>query len=464
MKRNFKVTFFLFTTFLFSAFFMLCASASALSLECENTVDGIRVEWGECEGVYYYEVYRSSGKKGEKTLLSKVQTTFYEDTGAKEGKSYNYTVVPVFSDYSSGQESEEATAYRVSPTFISGAASLKDGILIKWKKVPEAKGYRLYRRSGSDGEWMTVGKFDAKTDRFIDGQIASGQKCVYTVRAYIGESEGAAGDEKQLSYIGFPVLSGISVSESGIKLSWEETDEAAYYVVYRKTSNDIKYKPIALLDADYTEYEDKSAVAGDLCSYYVCSADADGNMGSYDKEVSARLIEKSVITSAVNTAGGIKLTWSKSKGCQGYAIFRKEPGKNEWKLRGMVYGEGSLSATDSKVENKKTYTYTVRAFRDKDLASYDDEGVKIRFYQSPAKVSCKTDKKSGNTVTWSEVKGSKHYAVYRKESGGQWSFLGITAENDFNDKGIKKNKKYIYGVEVYDGSVLRSGIAETVIK
>lgn len=465
MKRYFKITFLVTTVSLVLLFAHTAfAAGGKVSLEVENTARGIRLEWSECEGAYYYEVYRQTGKKGDKLLLSKVQNVFYDDTAASEGKTYSYTVVPVFADYSTGDESDTATLYRMSASFISGAGSQRNGLYIKWKSVKNAKGYRVYRKTAEDSEWMSVAKLGADAKSYIDGEINPGQRYTYCVKAFMGEYEGCAGNEKELSYISYPSVKGITNTDNGILLSWEGGTEAAYYVIYRKMGDETAYRPCALLDADYTEYEDKSALAGQVCSYYICGADAEGNMGSYDREISLRHVRKSEITAAVNTVKGIKLFWSKSEGCQGYAIFKKAKGDKGWKLRGIVYGDSNLSAVDSKVSNKELYTYTVRSFRDKTLATYDNEGATLRFYAAPEKVSCKADKEKGNVLKWSAVTSADSYAVYRKETDSDWKFLGFTTDNSFNDKALQAKKKYVYGVEVYEGSVLRSGRAEVTAK
>jgi len=460
LKSLFPVTvIFLLVLFVGTAF----AAGEKVTLKAENRTEGVHLEWNGVDGAYYYEVYRQAGKKGEKLLLSKVQSTSFEDSEAKEGTQYSYTVVPAFSDYSVGQESDAATVYRLSAVYISSAGSQKDGLFVKWKTVKNAKGYRIYRKSADDSEWASVAKLGANAKSFLDESISPGQKYTYCVKAFVGEYEGSAGNEKQLSYMSYPPAKSISITEKGLKLEWEATPEAAYYVVFRKMGEENPYSPCALLDSDYTEYEDKSVKAGQLCSYYICGADEKGNFGSFDKELSARYIGKSGMTAAVNTPKGIKLYWSRSEGCQGYGIFRKSSKEKEWKLRGVIYGESKLSAVDTKVDDKEIYTYTVRAFKDKSLAAYDDTGISIRYYTAPEKLSGKGNAKDGVVLNWSKAKNDANYAVYRKAADGEWQFMCFVKDNSFTDKAVKAKTKYTYAVEVYEGSILRSGRAEVGI-
>lgn len=459
MKKPLRITFPVIT-----AFFMLLlapcvfASGGNVSVKAENTAQGIHLEWNECEDAYYYEVYRRTGKKGEKVLLSKVQNTFYEDTEVADGKTYSYSVIPAFADYTVAKESDAVSIYCLSAVRITDSGSQRNGLFIRWKGVKNADGYRVYRKSTEENEWLSVAKLDARADSFIDGEISPAQQYAYCVKAFSGEYESASANEKQLSYISFPKFSSVVNSSKGLLLSWEEVSEAAYYIVYRKTG-DGAYKSYALLDRNHTEYEDRSAPAGQLCSYYVCAADARGNRGSFDREITVRCIKKSVITAAVNTAKGIKLYWSKSEGCQGYGIFKKAIGEKEWKLRGIVYGENNLSTVDTKVENRKVYIYTVRAFKDKTLAKYDSDGVALRFYSAPEKLKLTKNDENGCVFSWAEVEGAGSYAVYRKQAEGSWEFMGFTERNYFTDNSAKSKKKYVYAVEVYEGTILKSGLS-----
>ena len=464
MKKSLKFTFFAGLILTVTLFSTVCLAAGGkVTLEAFNTADSIRVEWNECEGAYYYEVYRQTGKKGEKLLLSKVQSTFYEDAETVDGKTYSYSVVPAFADYSTAKESDAVSVYRLSAVKITKGSSQRNGIYIKWSGVKNAKGYRVYRKSASEEEWTEVAGVAAGKTEYLDEKVSPGQYYTYCVKPFNGSYEGAAVNEKKLSYISYPEAKGIEIISDGVHLSWEGTDDAAFYYVYRKTGTNGSFKAIALLDAAYTEYVDKDAKSGELCTYVIRGADANGKKGSYDKELSVKYVEKTEITRAVNTSKGVTLYWSKSEGCQGYAIYRKALGEKQWKLRGTVYGDNKLSAVDSKVENQKVYFYTVRAFKDRTLAVYDEEGIRIRFYSAPGNLKAENSDAKGKEISWNKVAGVEKYIVYRKK-GDSWSFLTITSENKYIDKSAASGKKYTYGVEAYEGSALRSAIAEVTSK
>ena len=116
MKKSLKIIFLSFVILMLTMLSSTCLAAGngKVTLEAFNTTEGICIEWNECEDAYYYAVYRQTGKKGEKLLLSRVQSTYYEDTDTVEGNTYSYTVVPAFADYSTAKESDAVDACRIS--------------------------------------------------------------------------------------------------------------------------------------------------------------------------------------------------------------------------------------------------------------------------------------------------------------------------------------------------------------
>lgn len=70
------------------------------------------------------------------------------------------------------------------------------------------------------------------------------------------------------------------------------------------------------------------------------------------------------------------------------------------------------------------------------------------------KLSSASNSKSGIVIKWKKVSGAKGYYIYRK-SGGTWKKIkkitsGSTVK--YTDKSMSAGKKYVYGVQAYNGS------------
>ena len=65
-----------------------------------------------------------------------------------------------------------------------------------------------------------------------------------------------------------------------------------------------------------------------------------------------------------------------------------------------------------------------------------------------SKPSLKSASNSGKDVklSWGSVRGADYYYVYRKVSGGSYSYIGKTTKTSFTDDGVKAGKTYTYKV------------------
>lgn len=93
-----------------------------------------------------------------------------------------------------------------------------------------------------------------------------------------------------------------------------------------------------------------------------------------------------------------RISWTKSKGADGYILYRRTSDTKKWTKVATLYGESQIYGYDSKVE-KKTYYYTVKAFQKTDgknvYADFDQKGFKVSFKKNTV-ASVSGDYKSGS--------------------------------------------------------------------
>ncbi len=464
MKRILKQGLFLFV--LLSVFLIMSVSGTALDdglkLTAENTAEGIKLQWTACDDVYYYEVYRQDGKKGEKVLLSKVQEVSFIDTQTTGGKPYIYTVMPVMADYGYSQQNAAVFAYRISNVKITDAGSGKNGLRIEWSAVKEATGYSVLRKAEDETDWTAVARCSKDKTFYVDADVDAEKKYTYCVKAFAGKVEGAVDDEVELRYIAYPKITGCVSTEQGIRLNWSKVPSAVYYLVYRKNDADAVWKPYALLDSEYTKYEDRDIKPAVSYSYVVRAVDEAGKNSHYDDAVTMRFLGKPVIKTAASDTKGVKLTWTKCAGCSGYAVYRKDFGQSNWKLVCLTKDANTAWAVDTTVKNSTAYTYTVRAMWKRNLSAFDEKGVTVRFMQAPQSLQCFADTKYGNVLRWQKNDDASVFFVYRKTEDGKWHVIGKTDKNIFADRKAKEEGKYFYTVKAYTSSVFYSGAAKSV--
>ncbi len=148
----------------------------------------------------------------------------------------------------------------------------------------------------------------------------------------------------------------------------------------------------------------------------------------------------------------LKLNWSKVNGADGYRVYVKVNG--QWKALGNTK---STTYVHKKLETGKSYTYTVKAYKNTKSgtvwSSYDKKGITGKAALSaPSLRKAKRTSAKKATLSWKKVNGASGYVVYRKTNNGRWQIVKkITKGNitSFTDKKLSKSKKYTYTVRAY---------------
>ena len=234
-----------------------------------NTTAGVKITWSAVEGAENYIIYRKSGSSSYKAINTVFGSTkSYTDTTAKSGTKYTYTVQASNAVSKSGYDKTGLSKlYLATPTVKT--SNSKTGINVKWNKITGAKGYYVYRKTGS-GSWTKVKTVTSgSTVSFTDTNVKSGTKYSYYVKAYSGKTTGSYKASKTLMYLKAVKLSSATSGKTGITVKWGKVTSAKGYYVYRKTGSG-SYKKIATVKSGSTvKYLDKSAKKGTTYTYYV---------------------------------------------------------------------------------------------------------------------------------------------------------------------------------------------------
>lgn len=452
MKRIFKLSLTALVIAIAAAIFsVFTLAADSTVLEAKNGSDGIELTWSENENVYYYKIYRKASDESNAKLLSSTQTTSLVDTDVLPGIGYHYQVVPFFDDSTEGSRSNTATVLRMTTPKLGKVFSQKEGIHLEWSASRGAESYLIYRREEGQSKWTLVGKTASAVTSFLDTSPITSGNCIYAVRGAAGKFFSENSNFVSATYVGPPKIISLACVKEGIEIKWSTVPSSKYYMVYRATNREPEYKMISLLDANYTSYIDKGVTPGSTVGYILRAVDERDELSSYDKATLINYMSKPVFTSASSAEDGIKLTWSKSMGSQGYAIFRRSPGSAEWIRVKLVNGENTLSAIDTTAVNGKSYTYVVRGVWKGNLSNYDENGISIRYIKAPAEVKVKSYGEKGNLLTWSKSPLARAYCVYRKPIGGKWKIVAKTTENVLKDRSAG-SENFSYAVVSYISS------------
>ena len=124
---------------------------------------GIQLKWNQVEDAAGYQIWRYDTVSKKYKLvknITKGNIVSWKNTGLKTGRKYTYKVrayvnfegKKVYSEYSG---TKSATPSLNKPV-ISKLTAGKNSVTVKWKQVPGANGYKIYRSTAKNGKYICV--------------------------------------------------------------------------------------------------------------------------------------------------------------------------------------------------------------------------------------------------------------------------------------------------------------------
>ena len=408
----------------------------------------VNIKWDETEGADTYYLYKKTAG-GEWSLLLETAEVFdYKDIEIENGETYYYSLQVKKNGKLSSFDAEGCRVTNLGSTKITGVGNSVDGsVLISWKAVDGAAGYRVYREN-NNGDFEYLGKTSKL--KFNDTKEKTNNlKYVYTVEAFsdnsLGESEYVTGS---VIFMAPPEITSVKAVSNGNQIKWNRVAGATAYKVYRKTPSG-SWEALAMLEGALS-YVDANAKKG--AAYYYTVAAMNGKItGSYNRGKGINCLDAPVLTGAeIQSSGNVKISWNAVSGAKGYYVYVKTDASS-WKRLGSTT---ALTFTDKSAKTSgEEYIYTVKAYDGKQSAAYDSLGKTVLFLSVP-KLALENEN-GVNTVSWKAVGGAESYTVYRRPVGGSFSAIGknLTACS-FKDSAHEG--EYEYAVRAVSGSV-RSG-------
>lgn len=177
------------------------------------------------------------------------------------------------------QEKDYATSKLTAPKLTS-VKNISGGVKLTWSKSSGASGYIVLRALPSD-KYFTRIKYvtSANTVTFTDKNVKSGQRYVYSVRAYTGVAPNNITSLSTyntygtyLYYLRRPKLTAIADSTSGITVTWRKEPTATGYIVYRRLSTSSSWSKLTKITKNTTvKLLDKTVVSGKTYHYRIRS-------------------------------------------------------------------------------------------------------------------------------------------------------------------------------------------------
>lgn len=168
-------------------------------------------------------------------------------------------------------------------------------------------------------------------------------------------------------------------------------------------------------------------------------------------------LAKGTFQSMENTAGGVKITWNKIEGADGYYLYRSSTGKSSWKRIRKAVSADETSYTDTDVTLGKTQYYRVKGYASEEKNIGETGETKRNVFLAAPGLQVTLSAK-GNLLKWNRVAGAGGYYVYRRTSdSAAWSQVAkITEPGEIAwwDTSAANGSSWRYTVRAYSGDSL----------
>ena len=413
----------------------------------ENVNSGVKITWGKVTGAEKYRVFYKT-ENGSWTNIADTTSTSYTWTGAKSGTKYYFTVRCISSDgknYTSAYDTVGKSITYIAAPQITSLTSELTGIQVNWGSVAGAAKYRVYYKTG-DGSWVSLGDTTATSYTWTGAN--SGTKYAFTVRCVSSDGKsftsGYDTTGKTITYIAAPKVSSVSLTTTGVQITWGKVTGAEKYRVYYRTENG-NWTNIA--DTTSTSYTWTGAKSGTKYYFTVRCISSDGKnyTSAYDTVgKSMTYVAAPKISSASLTATGIQISWGSVAGAEKYRLYYKTD-NGSWI---GITDTASTSYTWTGAKSGTKYTFTVRCISadGNDFTSgYDTTGKTITYIAAP-QISSVAVTATGVQITWGKVTGAAKYRVFYKTGSGNWISLGDTTATSYTWTGAKGGSDYTFTV------------------
>lgn len=137
------------------------------------------------------------------------------------------------------------TVTKLSKPDVEDPVNKPKAILVRWEKVKNAKGYYVYRKTGSSKKWTKVATVKGgNVLQWKDTKATSnGTKYVYTVRAYAGSVKSSYESGEEIYRLTRPTItSKKSSAKKKLTVKWKKNAKASGYQVQYSTSSSFTSK------------------------------------------------------------------------------------------------------------------------------------------------------------------------------------------------------------------------------
>lgn len=443
-------------------------SAKLSNIMSEENAVNVKITWKSIKGAEGYNVYRRAPGESDFTCIAeKVTDTTYIDTAVENNVKYRYAIRAVNGSSISRYSSVYIIA--LNRPVMESVELTDSGIALNWTAIEGADTYYVYRKVPG-GEWSVIGSYSLNS--YVDiSEEAKVEPFFYTI---VAEADGYKSDYDTIGMKNFVEVDEcaaefVAATETElpyIMVNWTVAEDVESVELYKSIGDDKVLVGVFETAMGITQHKDEDISVGTEYTYTVKAIKA-GKV-SIEKTASAKyphnpleVVEFTARGTYSEDGSFIAVDFTPVEFAEGYEIYRKASGEEEWKKVGTVDAaeitEETFTFTDEDVDEEITYSYTVKAVASDRDSLYNEVGktATVRVPLEPvAGIIAKEeiiDEKTVAVITWDAVENAQTYKILRKTAGADWEFLREIFPGDelqFVDDTIEQGVQYTYTVAV----------------
>lgn len=312
------------------------------------TVDASSIRLDPVSGDGKVTGYEYQRKNGKKWIGLAKQGSAYTDAGLKADTKYTYRVRGYAYNQNTGKTTytdwKKVSAYTWGAALkLKASAASSTAIKLTWSKIAKAEGYEIYRYdTTSNGYDYTKGEYDdvfsnatliktikkSKTVKYTDKKLEKGNEYHYLVRAYrtVGKQKYYINGAASLRLDGYGTINGLNSyykSTGQLVVTWNKATGISGYKVEKKNPATGQWTAYKSLKKSATSVTLPKVTVGMESEIYRIKSVNKTAVYDMTGDITVEPVLAAVKNvKAVQTAEGVKVTWSKVAGADYYQVFR----------------------------------------------------------------------------------------------------------------------------------------------
>ncbi len=437
---------------------------SSLSL-VSKTDTSVKIKWSKVKKASGYQIAFYNAKQKKWVREKNTTALNYTDTGLNELTNYYYKVRAfvkkngkvTYGKYSSALKVKTnesvVTVGRTEPVTVGSRTDTS--ITIKWPKIANATGYKIYVYSTTQRKWIE--EKTVTTPSYTDTALIPGVEYSYRVRAFV-KKNGKVTYGKYSSTLKAQTLpsavTGLKVDDvtvDSITISWEKSMGATEYEIqeydiYKKT-----YSTVASVsDTSYTV----SGLPSLSTHHYAVKSVAKSRTNVTSSKLCDVVIGKTLLATVNSisvtdvTKDRISIAWEYVNGATEYTISVLNSETGEWKDFATVKGNSYTFEENLSAGTK--YDIRFRTSSGKENSENSRTYHLSSLVDAPTNLTAATASDKSIALTWSAVEGADGYNIYRGSGNGEgMTWIGKSAEHGYKDSDISTDATYKYEVKAF---------------